>query len=148
MQGIDRQKEESIISLVWKLPDAHPDGDPFAIVKREVDERAGSTGSEDVKPIRFWSDGKRQYKCSQCDFTRVSRCAVITHIGEHHSDSVWSCPCGYKTISAIDVDLHTAKCTYVVPHGCKHCSYKTTRISNVRRHMERKHKSMKTVTLA
>ena len=89
---------------------------------------------ETAKATRVVHDGKRRYECSACGLRKASRPAIQSHIlKDHLGEAGKGCDCGYSTCNMDCWNQHLKRCKDRLV--CPKCGYRTTKTSNLKRHM-------------
>ena len=102
-------------------------------------EKQFTNVSEMKKHMKTHSFKKVKFKCEDCDFVGQSRETMEVHIGKAHTDQFECGLCEVSFGKLEDLETHLNTCEI---YRCKRCYLKATKISNIKTHVERRHKGL------
>lgn len=85
--------------------------------------------------------GDKPYWCELCDYCCSQENKLKDHIKDKHArEKKYTCPlCQTKCATNSALDLHFRKHTGEKPYVCKICDFRSSHISNLKRHVQRMH---------
>lgn len=116
------QKRQTSLQRLMKAP----------IIERLVRKVGPDKTHLKASPIRINCNKTRTYRCSVCQFERVTRAAVLTHINEMKGVN-FNCPtCDFKTRNPDSAVRHRKSCGNKL--RCQKCNFETIRQFVMNRH--------------
>lgn len=119
----------------------HTDDQPSVDVnKTDSFEKENAENRSECKAVYRIRDGVRSYSCEACGISKTTKAAVEAHIKkEHLLGKALNCEdCPYETWNPSCFAQHKKRCKSKLQ--CDFCSYCTTKTSDMKRHISRKHK--------
>ena len=96
---------------------------------------------DDEKEMRLHMKGhayfEAKFRCEDCDYWSQNYLTMELHVGKNHSESVECGLCDYKADNLNTLKIHHATCEI---YECDNCYFRVTTLSEMKKHLQKKHK--------